>query len=130
MATTTTTGTEPLYDFTVVRGNTFPIALDWTDEDGDAIDLTGFSATFAVVSAAGAALLTLTSAADRITLGDAAGTIALELTASETEALTADAAPDRQPVRCPFELRVADGGGSKETVLKGRLFVTYSPIEG
>jgi len=124
------TATEPLHDFTLIRGNTFPISVTWTDEAGDAIDITGFSATFSAVSSTGAALLTLTSAGGRITLGAALGTIALELTAAETEALTADATPDRQPVRCPYEIRLTDGGGRKETVLKGKLFVTFSPIEG
>lgn len=88
-------------DLRLVAGQLYPAPNDvaeweWRsgdeDEDGEVplVDLTGYSATMKIraYAASPTALLTLASGAG-ITLGGTAGTIALELTAAETEGLGA-----------------------------------------
>lgn len=75
----------------IEQGATFTKPLLWKNKDsGTPIDLTGCIARMQVRASIKSAtvLLSLTTENDRITLGDAAGTILLELTAEETAAIT------------------------------------------
>lgn len=121
---------EPLHDFTVIRGDQLAIAIAWTDEDDAPVDVTGFDADLKIRDADGETLLELDADGGRIVLGDALGTIAVTLTGAETEALVAgEKAPTDLPVRVHYQLRVSDGG-APTTVAKGRICIAYSAIEG
>jgi len=124
--------TEPLYDFTVVRGDTLRISLIWRDEDDDPVDLTGYGAVLEVRSEdGGSQLLALSSVDGRVVLGDEAGTIVATIAAEETQAfVTGDQPPGGPQPRLHYQVRVTDGVGRKTTVLKGRLILAYSAIEG
>ena len=76
------------HNFTIEQGATFSRTLTWTDEDGAAIDLTGYSARMKVKyhRRDQTALLELTNG-DGITLGGAAGTIIITISAADTAAI-------------------------------------------
>lgn len=76
------------WNFTIERGATFTRPITWTI-DGEPVDLTGASATMRLTNRAGAALTLTSNPAAGITLGGAAGTITLSITAVQTAALTA-----------------------------------------
>lgn len=76
------------YPLEIEQGATYDKTFTWYDADGIARDLTGATATFAIYSdrrtagAGGAALLSITP-----TLGGTAGTLRVQMTASQTAAL-------------------------------------------
>lgn len=76
----------------IEQGATFKIQLTWTDENALAIDLTGWTARMDIRASISAAspLHQLTTENGGITLGDAAGTIDLLISATDTEAFTFD----------------------------------------
>jgi tRNA threonylcarbamoyladenosine modification (KEOPS) complex Pcc1 subunit len=79
------------YDMVCEQGATFSRVFTWADENEVPVDLTGYTARMHVRTAVGTATTTieLTTANSRITLGGAAGTITLQLTATDTAALAA-----------------------------------------
>lgn len=64
------------HTFRVEPGDTWVTTLTWTDSAGALVNLTGYSATLTIRSVDGTTLTTLTSGSG-ITLGGAAGTIAI-----------------------------------------------------
>lgn len=79
------------YDITIEQGATFLLPLLWKDPQGDPVDLTGYSAKMQVRRKAGSVdppLLDLSSTNGGITLGDAAGTIVITASATQTTAMT------------------------------------------
>lgn len=77
------------YDITIEQGATYAQTFTWTDDAGDPVNLTGYTARMKIKTAKGATanIASLTDAAG-ITLGGAAGTIAVTLTATVTAAYT------------------------------------------
>jgi hypothetical protein len=81
------------HDFYVYRGATFSEQIEWKDENGVLIDLTGFTARMHMRETVDAAtpFLTLTTENGGITLGGTAGTVDLLAAATATSAITATA---------------------------------------
>lgn len=79
------------HNFYVYRGATFAEQIAWKDENGTAIDLTGFTARMHMREAVDAAtpFLTVTTENGGITLGGVAGTINILATSAATSAITA-----------------------------------------
>jgi hypothetical protein len=79
------------HNFFVYRGATFSEQIEWKDENGIAIDLTGFTARLHMRDTLEATtpFLTLTTENGGITLGGAAGTVDLLASATATSAISA-----------------------------------------
>lgn len=78
-----------VYNITADQGATFSLLITWLDSDGDPVSLTGWTARMQVRASRydTAAALELTTSNGRITLGGAAGTIALAVAAADMAAL-------------------------------------------
>lgn len=100
------------YDLTIEQGATLARTITWTDSNGDAVDLTGYTA-----EAQGRASYEATVYAWRITsssgitLGGIAGTIALLMTAATTAALS--------PHRGVWDLELTAPDGTVTRLLEG-----------
>jgi len=81
------------HNFYVYRGATFAEQIAWKDENGTAIDLTGFTARMHMRETVDAAtpFLTLTTENGGIALGGVAGTVDMLATATITSAIVATA---------------------------------------
>lgn len=96
----------------------YDLLATWKNDAGTPIDLTGFTAELQVRATypETTAALTLTDGAG-ITLGGAAGTIQIHITAAQTLALAAKT--------WVYDLRLVDGvGGEAYRVLEGSFLVT------
>lgn len=80
-----------LYTLTIEQGATLSLVLTYKDSSGNLVNLTGYTARMSLRSTfdAAAAILSLTTENSRISLGGAAGTITLTVSATDTAALTA-----------------------------------------
>lgn len=73
------------YDFTIYQGSTFSRTITYKDNNGDPVDLTGYTARLQVrISYDSDVLLELTTENGGIELGGALGTIRLLASASDT----------------------------------------------
>jgi hypothetical protein len=100
-------------NLTVEQGATWETILTWKI-DAVAVNLTGYTARLQVRTHVGAAttVLSLTSSpAAGITLGGAAGTITLSLTAVQTAALAAG--------DCVYDLELVSSGGNVTRLVEG-----------
>lgn len=80
------------YDLTIEQGATFAQRITYKVPAGTPVDLTGYTARLQVRrTAASPVALSLTTENGGITLGGAAGTIDLAITATATAAIAADA---------------------------------------
>ncbi len=79
------------HNFYVYRGATFSEQIEWKDESGTPVNLTGFTARMHMRETLEAAdpFLTLTTENGGITLGGGAGTIQLLASATQTTAIIA-----------------------------------------
>ena len=96
------------------RGANFSAVLTWRNEAAALVDLTGYTAEMDVRSTridSGTQLLTLTTSNGRITLGGAAGTITLTISAADTAALTAQTGW--------YDLIVTTSGGTVTRLFEG-----------
>jgi hypothetical protein len=111
--------TAGLYNITIEKGATFSRELTWKDENGDAIDLTGYTARMHIRThpSASTAILELTTENSRISLGGAAGTVTLTVTPAVTTAITA--------MDGFYDLELVSSGGLVTRLLEGK--VTFSP---
>jgi len=101
------------YDFEVEQGGTFNPTLTWKDSTGALVNLTGATARMQVRDNHGAAttVLELTTENGRITLGGAAGTIALLVSAADMAAIVVPDAPGPRPTRdCVYDLELVIAG--------------------
>jgi hypothetical protein len=107
------------YDLEIKQGATLSLTATWKDSSGTAVNLTGYTARLQVRATydSSSTILSLTSAAG-ITLGGAAGTIAITATATVTAALTA-------PWSGVYDLELVSGGGEVTRLLEGT--ATVSP---
>lgn len=101
------------HNITIEKGATFSYSLGLTDTAGDPVDLTGYSAEMDIRTSAGNTTeqLTLTEANGRITLGGAAGTIALLINATDTDDITFTAGV--------YDLKLTSSGGVSDYPLYG-----------
>jgi hypothetical protein len=107
------------YDLEIKQGATLSLTATWKDSSGTAVNLTGYTARLQVRATydSSSTILSLTSAAG-ITLGGAAGTIAITASATTTAALTA-------PWSGVYDLELVSGGGEVTRLLEGT--ATVSP---
>lgn len=106
------------YDIAIYQGSTYSQQFTWKDQNGAAINLTGYSARMKVRPGVDSAtvLLDLTTANAKITLGGVAGTITVNLTDVETAALAA--------MLGVYDLELISGGGVVTRLLQGNLIVS------
>lgn len=78
------------YNFTIYQGATFNRVLTWKDSNNTAVNLTGYTARMMIRDCleSDAPFITLTTENGGITLGGAAGTITLSISATATAAIT------------------------------------------
>jgi hypothetical protein len=104
------------YNITINQGSTFRVVLTWKDASDNAINLTGYSARMqgrrTVESST--TIFSLTSGSG-ITLGGAAGTITIELSATATAALT--------PSSGVYDLELVSGAGDVTRLIEGSFTV-------
>lgn len=76
-----------VYDITADQGATYSQVFTWKDSNGDPVSLVGWTARMAIRRnrTADTAVLDLTTSNGRITLGGAAGTVTLAVTAADME---------------------------------------------
>jgi hypothetical protein len=110
--------TPGILDLNCYQGANFDYNLTWQTA-GTAVNLTGYSARMQVRDSydAGTAVVSLT-AGTGITLGGTAGTILLELSATQTAAL--DGTPNIQYI---YDLEVVSGAGYVTRLVEGRFYV-------
>jgi hypothetical protein len=105
------------YDMTVYQGANFERVLTWTLGDpATPVNLTGYSARMQLRTypPSETVVLELTTENGRISMGGAAGTINLAVTADDTEGLAAN--------QYAYDLEVIEGNGFVTRLLQG--FVT------
>ena len=100
------------YDTVIDQGANWKLTITWRDSADALVNLTGYSARAEVRSASDSSLLLAASTvAGTITLGGAAGTIAINVPAATTGALTAQTAK--------WDLELTSGSGEITRLLKG-----------
>lgn len=105
------------FDFPIDQGTTLTRIVTWVDADGNAVDLTGYTATFKiwasrqVAAAAGATLLSLSNGSG-LTLGGTAGTVQIDITAAQTAALSF--------LTAYYALKVTSGSAVVTRLLEGK----------
>ena len=105
------------YHFIIEQGATFKKILTLKDSSSVAINLTGYSGAemdLRLDQDESSEVLTLTTANGRISLGGAAGTLTLEISATDTTNLT--------PGDGVYDLELTDASGKVDRILEG----TYS----
>ncbi|NBX03384.1 MAG: hypothetical protein EBR02_04870 [Alphaproteobacteria bacterium] len=105
------------YDLTIYQGATFSQILTWKDGSGELVNLTGYTARMMARESidAASAFITMTTENGGITLGGAAGTIALSISAANTAAITAQGGV--------YDLELVSGGGVVTRLLAGNVFI-------
>ena len=100
------------YDLTVEQGATYQKTVTWKDSAGDPVDISGYSARmqFRARKSSTDTLLSITEA-DYITLGGAAGTIAISIPAAVTAALDFR--------RAVYDLELVSAGGVVYRLIEG-----------
>lgn len=103
------------YDLTILQGATFELRVIWQDSSRAAISLTGYTARMQIRErlSATTTLANLSTENGGITLGGAAGTVDLLLTAAETAAISA--------VRGVYDLELVSATGVVSRVLGGNV---------
>jgi hypothetical protein len=99
---------------TIRKGDTLALTLTYTDSDGNAIDLTGYSANFQVRNTSLASLLLEASTdgdSPGIALGDADGTIEVTVDADDTAGVGVASGV--------YGLTLTSGDGVTTTILYG-----------
>lgn len=77
-----------VYHMKLEQGSTFGLTITYKDSNGDAIDLTGYTARMAMRrNYEDTELISLTTANGRIALGGTAGTVTLTISAADTATL-------------------------------------------
>jgi len=111
--------TAGLYDIVIEQGATFRRVIVARNKTTNALlDLTGCTAEMQVRSSvdASASLLTLSTTNGRITLGGTAGTITLEISKTDTAAITFE--------RGVYDFELTLANGKVDRLFEGRVFVS------
>lgn len=105
------------YDLTIYQGATLGLVLTWKDENETPIDLTGYTARLQARESvdASTSFISLTTENSGIALGGNAGTITLNMSATDTAALTETSGM--------YDLELVSGGGQVTRLLQGALLV-------
>lgn len=108
------------YDLALEQGATFRLTITWTDSGGTPINLTGATAHMSIRSQVantdtGAPWADLTTANGGITLGGAAGTIAILVTDAQTATMT--------QARGRYDLYVTLSNGDRDRLMEGAVTV-------
>ena len=111
------------YNITAYQGASFDIQFAWKIDDTP-VDLSGYTARMQARRRADSvtAALTLTTENGRITLGDAAGTITLDVSADDME--NVDAA------EYVYDLELESAGGEVYRLLEGKFTVSAEVTRG
>lgn len=96
------------------QGATYSVTATWSTADGTAVDLQGYTASVRI-GAGGNAAVTLTQGSG-ITLGGAAGTIQIVVSATQTSGLTVSTANR-------WELDLTAGDGTVTRLLSGSVYL-------
>lgn len=104
-------------DFLMPKGSTFSRTLTWKIS-GSPVNLTDYSARMQARTShiSGTAVLTLTTENGKITLGGAAGTITLSLSAADTAAITQQS--------LAYDLELVSVGGEVTRLVEGQIVLT------
>lgn len=104
-------------NLTFPQGATWTLSLTWNDDDGDPINLTGFSAAMQVRQTyrSTTPVVSVLSGSG-ITLGGALGTIAIRVPATSTDDIKAG--------RYVYDFELTSGGGEVTRLIEGTLTVT------
>jgi len=95
---------------------TFSLLVTWQDENGNPVNLTGYNADMQVrLSPGGSLLIELTNSNGRITLGGTAGTINLNIPATQTTSFT--------PGTYHYDILMTSGAGIATRLLEGTFYV-------
>lgn len=108
-----------IYNILAEQGATFQRVITWKDADNIAQNLTGFTARMQVrdtVDDTAGAILELTTANNRITLGGVSGTVALLVDASTMAALT--------PEQYVYDLELVSSAGVVTRLVQGTFIVS------
>ena len=110
--------TAGILNLTVEQGATFSRVITWRDANEAAINLTGYTARMQARRSigAGSTFINLTTENGGITLGGAAGTITLTISATDTAALTEQSGH--------YDLEVVSAGGVVTRLLQGEITVS------
>jgi len=114
------------YNITAEQGATFSKLFTLTNSAGDLVDLTGYTARLHVREAysSEAKLLELTTENGGITLGGAAGTVAVLATATQMAAITVPDLPGTPPKRSAvYDLELITGS-TITRLLQGKFDIT------
>lgn len=106
------------FDITINQGATFELTITWKDSAGTAINLSGYTARMQVreTYSSTTPIVSLTNGAG-ITLGGAAGTIAIVISATTTAALAA-------PFSGVYDLEIVSAGGVVTRLVQGTATVS------
>ena len=105
------------YNFTIYQGATFNPTLTWQDGAGNNVNLTGYTGALMARDKveSEAPFITLTTENGGITLGGAAGTVALYMSAAATAAL------DRE--QGFYDLKLTSGAGVVTRLVGGAIAI-------
>lgn len=107
--------TAALYKHNIEQGATYPFNFTWkVKSTGAAIDLTGYTAKMQIRKAKDTDVILDLTHSSGITLGGAAGTVAVLLTAAQTAALSG---------QYVYDLFVVSGGGVATKLFEGTITV-------
>ena len=104
------------YDIATEQGSTYGSVVTYEDDNGDPVNLTGYTASMQVRTYAGAAVPSLTLASSSgLTTGGAAGTIAISILASALSAVRAGG--------YVYDLEIQSPGGVVTKLLSGKFTI-------
>lgn len=102
------------YNIVLEHGSTFTLNLTWTDDNGTAVNLSGYSAAMDIRSRAGALVIDV-GTDGTIALGGSAGTIAITIPVAIVNAAT--------PGAYEYDLLLTSGAAVGTKLLKGTAVV-------
>lgn len=103
------------YDILCEQGATLALTFTWKDENGTAIDLTGYSAAMKVRPHASSDSVIFTAGTSNLTVGTTSGTIALSVSSTATAALAAGT--------YAYDLELTSGSSVVTRLLEGKFTV-------
>ena len=107
-----------VYDFEIDQGAYWSQLLLWQDQDGNPIDLSGYSAAMEIRQNVGdpdPPLVSLSTSGGGITLGGQDGTVLLEIEAAVTATLPATTGV----TKCFYDLNLDPGDGRINRLIRG-----------
>jgi len=103
------------YDLIIEQGATFARTFTWKDSAGAAVNITGYSARMKIKTAIGGETIATLTDVSGLTLGGAAGTIAVLISATATAAYTFK--------RARYDLELVSAGGVVTRLEEGNVIL-------